>query len=220
MAQRSFGLCRSTALKRMIISRPMADGVARKRAGRSLLSKGVLDDLVGQIERLANRLESAREALTLEAFKRGAGIVAKVSRPKLNRPHDEFALTYCRVGICKPRPQQFGLTGSLTACGQKSRQAEACPTFAWKCLMDKVGHALACHLRAHRGTLPPAVNARFSQPLAKTWSGLSSPPRRHSWRRFGKGQTVARTDQGRGESRHSRHECPRHVNKLSVRNAA
>jgi hypothetical protein len=72
----SLGLSRSTALQVVIISRRLLpNGIARERAGRFVLVKGFLDDLVGDIERLADGLEAAREALTLEAFKRGAGMV-------------------------------------------------------------------------------------------------------------------------------------------------
>ena len=53
----------------------MANGIARERVGRSAPGKGFLDDLVGDIERLTDRLEAAREALALEAFEPGAGTV-------------------------------------------------------------------------------------------------------------------------------------------------
>jgi len=60
----------------MIISRRrLTDGIARERAGRSVLVKGFLDDLVGDIEGLTDWLEAAREALTLEPFEPGAGVV-------------------------------------------------------------------------------------------------------------------------------------------------
>jgi hypothetical protein len=60
----------------MIISgRLLANGIARERADRSVLSKGFLDDLIGQIERLSDRLKAAREALALQAFEPGARMV-------------------------------------------------------------------------------------------------------------------------------------------------
>jgi hypothetical protein len=70
----SLGLSRSTALQVVIISRRLLpNGIARERAGRFVLVKGFLDDLVGDIERLADGLEAAREALSLEPFDPGVG---------------------------------------------------------------------------------------------------------------------------------------------------
>jgi hypothetical protein len=72
----SLGLSRSTALQVVIISRRLLpNGIARERAGRFVLVKGFLDDLVGDIERLTDWLEAARKALTLEPFEPGAGVV-------------------------------------------------------------------------------------------------------------------------------------------------
>ena len=60
----------------MIISRRLlANGVALAGVGRSAQGKGFLDDLVGDVERLTDRLETAGEAPALEAFEPSAGTV-------------------------------------------------------------------------------------------------------------------------------------------------
>jgi hypothetical protein len=66
----------STALKPMVISRGrLANGIARERSVGSALGEGFLDDLVGDIERLADRLEPAREPFALEPFEPSAGMI-------------------------------------------------------------------------------------------------------------------------------------------------
>jgi hypothetical protein len=73
----------------MIISRRiLANGIAR--ADGSALSKGFLDDLVSEIERLPDRLKAAGEALALLPFEPGAGM-AGFFQDKTHFGHDRHA---------------------------------------------------------------------------------------------------------------------------------
>jgi hypothetical protein len=52
-----------------------ANGIGRERWGGSALGEGFLDNLIGDIERLADRLETTSEPVALEPFEPGAGMI-------------------------------------------------------------------------------------------------------------------------------------------------